>query len=63
MPLEDPVDLFLVAPHHVPVIIKCLLPLSGSQCLNDAVLIIGFEFNVGGGVGVMLFLDVSSEVL
>ena len=62
MLLEDPVDLFLIAPHHIPIIIVGLPPLPLHQGLNHAVFIICFEFDVARRVWVVLFFDVAPEV-
>jgi hypothetical protein len=68
--LEHPVDLFLLAPHHVPVIAIRLSPLSVQDALVDAVAERCFEFNVLPKwrvalrrSWVMLFFYVFSEVL
>ena len=51
VPLEHPVDLFLLAPDEVPVIIPGLSPLPVGQCVVDTVLKTGFELNVGASWG------------
>ena len=53
--LENPVDLFLLAPHHVPVVGIGLAPLAVVEAFVDAVAEGGFEFDVlvewAGGYG------------
>lgn len=63
MPLEDPVNLLLLAPHQIPVIPIGLFPLSVGQARVDAVLEGSLEFYIAGMIGEMLFLYVSAEVL
>ena len=48
--LEHPVDLLLVAPHHVPVVVVGLFPLAVIQALKDTVSEIGFELDAGSMV-------------
>lgn len=45
MLLENPVDLLLLAPHHIPVVGLRLLPLAGLQCLIHAIPEGSFEFD------------------
>jgi hypothetical protein len=58
MLLEYPIRLFLLTPHHIPVISLYLFPLSCIEALVDAIAERGFEFDVAsisgdeyGGVG------------
>lgn len=62
MPLKNPVDLFFVAPHHVPVIIIGFSPLPTDQSFYYAIFIICFEFYGVGGDRIVLFFDISTEI-
>ncbi len=42
---KDPVDLFLVTPHDVPVIVVGLLPLAAIETTKDTVSEIGLELD------------------
>lgn len=44
---EDPINLFLVTPHKIPVIVIGLSPLPGVEALQHAVSEIGFKLDVG----------------
>jgi hypothetical protein len=44
--LENPLDLFLFAPHYVPVVAFSLLPLSIGESFVDAIAEGGSEFDV-----------------
>ena len=48
VPLEDPVDLFLLAPHDVPIVVPCLLPLPALHGVQHAIFERGLEFDVRG---------------
>lgn len=45
--LENPVDLFLLAPDNIPVVVPGLLPLTVLEAIVDAVFERGFEFYIG----------------
>lgn len=44
---EDPVYLFLFAPHEIPVVVPGLLPLSADEAVVDAVFEGGFKLEGG----------------
>lgn len=44
---EYPIDLLLFAPHHVPVIIICLPPLSLDEAFEDTIFESCFKLDVG----------------
>jgi len=44
---EDPINLLFLAPHHIPVIIICLFPLSLDKSLKNAIFERGFKFDIG----------------
>jgi len=46
MSFEDPVDLLFITPHHIPIVVISLLPLSLRQRLMYTVLEVGFELYV-----------------
>lgn len=63
MTLEDPVDLFFIAPHHAPIIFIGFSPLPIGQSLIYAISEASFEFNIAGVIGIVLLLDVSLKIL
>ena len=44
--LKDPVDLFLFAPDHVPIIVPSLLPFTIYASIIDCIFKGGFKFNI-----------------
>lgn len=69
--LEDPVDLLLLTPHHVPVVIVCLFPFSTIEALQYTVPKCGFKLDIRAITnnrlirmdGIVFLFDVFAKVL